>query len=105
MARTSSPRTAIYARVSTLDQDPAMQLRELRAYATHRRLAIATEFIDHVSGAATERPALAQLWTAVRACKVDTVLVWKFDRFARWTKQLIDALEERSTRTKVPKVS
>jgi DNA invertase Pin-like site-specific DNA recombinase len=26
-------RTAIYARVSTLDQDPAMQLRGLRAYA------------------------------------------------------------------------
>jgi DNA invertase Pin-like site-specific DNA recombinase len=67
---------AIYARVSTLDQDPAMQLRELRAYATHRRLPITAEFIDQVSGAATERPALAQLWTAVRARKVDAVLVW-----------------------------
>jgi DNA invertase Pin-like site-specific DNA recombinase len=94
MARTPSPRTAIYARVSTLDQDPAMQLRELRAYAAHRRLPIADEFIDQVSGAATERPALARLWTAVRARKVDAVLVWKFDRFARSTKQLIDTLEE-----------
>jgi DNA invertase Pin-like site-specific DNA recombinase len=36
-------RTAIYARVSTLDQDPAMQLRELRAYAAHRRLPITAE--------------------------------------------------------------
>jgi DNA invertase Pin-like site-specific DNA recombinase len=94
MARTPSPRTAIYARVSTLDQDPAMQLRELRAYATHRRLPIADEFIDQVSGATTDRPALARLWTAARARKVDAVLVWKFDRFARSTKQLIDALEE-----------
>lgn len=31
-------RPAGYTRVSTLDQDPAMQLRELHAYAVHRRL-------------------------------------------------------------------
>jgi len=30
----------------------------------------------------------------VRSRKVDMILVWKFDRFARSTKQLIDALEE-----------
>jgi DNA invertase Pin-like site-specific DNA recombinase len=87
-------RTTIYARVSTLDQDPAMQLRELRAYAAHRRLPITAEFIDQVSGTTADRPALDRLWQAVRARKLDTILVWKFDRFARWTKQLIDALEE-----------
>jgi DNA invertase Pin-like site-specific DNA recombinase len=87
-------RTAIYARVSTLDQDPAMQLRELRAYTAHRRLPITAEFIDQVSGTTADRPALVRLWQAVRARKVDTILVWKFDRFARSTKQLIDALEE-----------
>jgi hypothetical protein len=31
-------RPAVYTRVSTLDQDPAMQLRELHAYAINRRL-------------------------------------------------------------------
>jgi DNA invertase Pin-like site-specific DNA recombinase len=36
MPRIHTFRTATYARVSTLDQDPAMQLRELRAYARHR---------------------------------------------------------------------
>jgi DNA invertase Pin-like site-specific DNA recombinase len=87
-------RTAIYARVSTLDQDPAMQLRELRAYAAHRRLPITAEFIDQVSGTTADRPALERFWQAVRSRKVDTILVWKFDRFARSTKQLIDALEE-----------
>jgi DNA invertase Pin-like site-specific DNA recombinase len=87
-------RTAIYARVSTLDQDPAMQLRELRAYAAHRRLPITAEFIDQVSGTTADRLALERLWQAVRARKLDTILVWKFDRFARSTKQLIDALEE-----------
>src|SRR4030095_10796132 len=90
----SKLRTAIYARVSTLAQDPAMQLRELRAYAAHRRLPITAEFIDQVSGTTADRPALERLWHAVRAPKLDTILVWKFDRFARSTKQLIDALEE-----------
>jgi Resolvase, N terminal domain len=94
MTRSHPPRTAIYARVSTLDQDPAMQLRELTAYARHRGLPIRETFIDQVSGATRERPALDRLWQAVRAREVDTVLVWKFDRFARSTKQLIDALEE-----------
>jgi DNA invertase Pin-like site-specific DNA recombinase len=90
----SRNRTAIYARVSTLDQDPAMQLRELRAYAKLRNLPIIDEFIDHVTGTTTDRPHLHRLWQVVRARKVDTILVWKFDRFARSTKQLIDALEE-----------
>jgi DNA invertase Pin-like site-specific DNA recombinase len=49
---------------------------------------------DHVTGTTTDRPQLHRLWQAVRARKVDTILVWKFDRFARSTKQLIDALEE-----------
>ena len=87
-------RTAIYARVSTLDQDPEMQIRELRAYAEHRGLTIVDEFVDYMSGVKDDRPALNRLWKAVRGRKVETVLVWKFDRFARSTKQLINALEE-----------
>jgi DNA invertase Pin-like site-specific DNA recombinase len=71
-----------------------MQLRELRAYAKLRNLHIIDEFIDQVTGTATDRPQLHRLWQVVRARKVDTILVWKFDRFARSTKQLIDALEE-----------
>ncbi len=39
-------RVAIYARVSTLDQKPQMQLRELRAYAKQRRLNLAYDFVD-----------------------------------------------------------
>jgi DNA invertase Pin-like site-specific DNA recombinase len=94
MPKPAKRRVAIYARVSTQDQDPQMQLRELRSYAKHRVFIIVQEFIDHVSGATSERPELSKLWQAARARKIDTVLVWKFDRFARSTKQLIDALEE-----------
>jgi DNA invertase Pin-like site-specific DNA recombinase len=94
MPKLAKRRVAIYARVSTLDQDPQMQIRELRSYAKIRTFTIVYEFIDHVSGASTDRPELSKLWQAARARKIDTVLVWKFDRFARSTKQLIDALEE-----------
>ena len=87
-------RVAIYARVSTLDQKPQMQLRELRAYAKQRRLNLLYEFVAHASGAKDQRPELDQLWRHVRSRKVDIVLVWKFDRFARSTKQLVIALEE-----------
>jgi DNA invertase Pin-like site-specific DNA recombinase len=94
MPKSAKRRVAIYARVSTQDQDPQMQLRELRAYAKLRSFIVLHEFIDHVSGATSERPELTKLWQSARARKIDTVLVWKFDRFARSTKQLIDALEE-----------
>ena len=87
-------RVAIYARVSTLDQKLQMQLRELRAYAKQRRLNLAYAFVDYASGAKDQRPELDQLWRHVRSRKVDIVLVWKFDRFARSTKQLVIALEE-----------
>jgi DNA invertase Pin-like site-specific DNA recombinase len=94
MRKGKQNRTAIYARVSTLDQDPQMQLRELRAYAKRRGLTITEEFIDRVSGTRDDRLQLDRLWQQTRARKIDTVLVWKFDRFARSTKQLINALEE-----------
>ena len=87
-------RTALYARVSTFDQDPTMQLRELRAYAQHRNLDIVGEFIDQISGAKAHRPQLDVLWKEIRSGKVDRVLVWKFDRFARSTRQLVTTLEE-----------
>jgi DNA invertase Pin-like site-specific DNA recombinase len=94
MPKPAKRRIAIYARVSTQDQDPQMQLRELRAYAKARAFTVAYEFIDHVSGATSVRPELSKLWQTARGRKIDTVLVWKFDRFARSTKHLIDALEE-----------
>jgi DNA invertase Pin-like site-specific DNA recombinase len=57
-------RVALYARVSTVNgqQDPEMQLRELREYAVRRGLEVTGEFIDHgVSGSKDSRPALNRL--------------------------------------------
>jgi len=86
---------AVYARVSTVNhQDPETQLLDLRKYAEARSFKIFKEYVDQASGASETRPSLDQLMKDARRRKFDTVLVWKFDRFARSTKQLVLALEE-----------
>jgi DNA invertase Pin-like site-specific DNA recombinase len=91
---TTPARVAIYARVSTNEQSPELQLRDLRQYATARGLAT-TEYVDTgFSGAKQSRPALDRLMNDARKRQFDCVLVWRFDRFARSTKHLLLALEE-----------
>ncbi len=90
-------RVAIYARVSTSNgqQSPDMQLQALREYCDARSLKIHKEYVDEgISGSKDSRPALNAMMDDARKRKFDTVLVWKFDRFARSTKHLITALEE-----------
>lgn len=76
-------RAALYARVSTFDQDPQMQLDELRELARQRGWT-ATEYVDHgVSGVRMKRPALGRLLEDARRGKLDLVVVWKLDRLGR----------------------
>src|SRR5215831_471669 len=87
----------LYARVSTRNngQNPETQLLPLREYAQNRGLTVIEEFIDHgVSGAKDRRPKLDALMAAARKGQFDTVMVWKFDRFARSVRHLVQALEE-----------
>jgi len=85
---------AIYARVSTLDQNCGSQLGDLRRYAS-QRFRRYYEYIDQgVSGRQRRRPQLDELMKNAHRRLFDVVLVWKFDRFARSLKHLIDSLEE-----------
>jgi len=84
----------IYARVSTKEQNVDMQLTDLRQYAEARKLNVVQEYIDYASGAKFDRENYKKLFDDVRKRRTDAVLVWKFDRFARSTKELINALEE-----------
>jgi DNA invertase Pin-like site-specific DNA recombinase len=80
---------AIYARVSTEDQDCSLQLAELRAVA-QRNGWDAVEYIEKASGKAdTKRPVLERLFTDAREQKFGAVLVWKLDRFGRSLHHLI----------------
>ena len=89
-------RAALYARVSTDDrgQDPETQLRLLREYADRRGFEVAAEFVDFASGTRNDRPRYKQLMAAARRREVDVVLVWRYDRFARSTQALVNALME-----------
>lgn len=92
---TKPVRVGVYARVSTMDQTPETQLIDLRRYCAERGWSIVEEFVDHgVSGTKEKRPALDRLMDAVQKRKLDTVLVWRFDRFARSVKHLVLTLEE-----------
>jgi DNA invertase Pin-like site-specific DNA recombinase len=86
-------RAAIYTRVSTTDQHPEMQEQELRDYVARRNWTIHRIYSDKVSGAVEKRPGLDALMEDCRRRNVDVVVVWKFDRFARSLKQLLNALE------------
>jgi DNA invertase Pin-like site-specific DNA recombinase len=84
---------ALYARVSTLDQSCDMQLEDLRRYAA--RFGRSCEYVDvGVSGAQRRRPQLDALMKDAHKRLFDVLLVWKFDRFARSVKHLVDSLEE-----------
>ncbi len=86
---------AIYARVSTSEQDVGMQLLALREYCQARRIEIFNEYVDQgYSGAKDSRPAINQLMNDARKRKFDAVVVYRFDRFARSSRHLIQALEE-----------
>lgn len=87
-------RAIIYARVSTREQNPDMQLIDLRDYANARKFSVVKEYVDIASGKKDDRKNYQKMLDDVRKRKADVVLVWKFDRFARSTKELINALEE-----------
>ncbi len=92
----SQKRVAIYARVSTVDkgQDPETQLIALRDYIEHRGFQIVGEYIDYASGTREDRPHYRALLEAARKRQLDVVLVWRYDRFARSTQALVQALKE-----------
>jgi DNA invertase Pin-like site-specific DNA recombinase len=74
-----------YARVSTLDQNLALQQDALKEAGCE------TIFIEQMSGAVTDRPALREALDYARSG--DTLIVWKLDRLARSMKQLIETIE------------
>ncbi|AGI10509.1 recombinase family protein (plasmid) [Xanthomonas citri pv. citri] len=73
-----------YARVSTQDQNPALQLDALTAADCEK------VFTEKASGAQRDRPELAAALSYMRAG--DSLVVWKLDRLARSLPQLIETV-------------
>jgi DNA invertase Pin-like site-specific DNA recombinase len=90
-------KAAIYARVSTLDQEPENQLAELRRYVEARGWQ-AVEYVDRgVSGTKDRRPALDRVLTDAKRRRFDVLVCWRLDRLGRNLKHLITLLEELQT--------
>ena len=80
--------------VSTKEQNLDSQLTPLQSYAEARDFTIVECYQDlGVSGKVASRPALNKLMNDAEKRRFEAVLVWKFDRFARSTKHLVDSLE------------
>jgi len=87
-------RTALYMRVSTVDQHPETQLHDLHQMAAQRGLEIVQEYTDWISGAKARRPGLDQMMADARHGRFDVVLVWASDRIARSVKHYLEVLDE-----------
>ena len=86
---------AIYARVSTSDQDASMQVAELHEYCKRKGLHQVTDYVDTGwSGTKSSRPELNRLMADVRLGKVQVILTWKLDRLARSLAHLVQTIQE-----------
>ena len=90
---TGSPRAALYARVSTEEQDVGMQLDELRQVASQRGWNVIEYLDEGESGAKDSRPALDRMLEDARTGKLDLIAVWKIDRLGRGMIKLVEMIE------------
>ncbi|MCY4586950.1 MAG: recombinase family protein [Bryobacterales bacterium] len=79
-----------YARVSTVDQDPDLQIRALKQARCERI------YTEHASGVSRSRPELVRLFDSLRTG--DTLVVWRFDRLGRSVSHLVEVVEQLRTR-------
>ena len=73
-----------YARVSTTDQQPQLQVDALEAAGCYR------VFVETASGARSDRRVLEQVLDQLRPG--DTLVVWKLDRLGRSLRHLVDTV-------------
>ena len=74
-----------YARVSTLEQNLDLQLRALEKAGCKKILR------EKVSGSNRERPQFQRMLDQIRVG--DTIVVWKLDRLARSTRDLLETMD------------
>lgn len=85
--------TAVYLRVSSKQQDAASQEPDVTRYLAAHDLT-ATVYRDKFTGKSMSRPGFDKLLAAIRAGKVDTVIVWRLDRLGRTSAGLTALFEE-----------
>ena len=93
MTPPTTQRAAIYARISTQDQDLELQLHQLRRYVTARRWT-AVEYVDTgAPGEKDHRPALDRLLRDAAQGQVDVLVCARLDRLGRTLRHLVTLLD------------
>ena len=75
-------RIALYTRVSTNDQCPENQVKDLRTWAEREGHSVVAEFQDFMSGA-RRRERLDDCFDAAKRHKFDILAIWSLDRLTR----------------------
>ena len=89
-------KVAIYARISTTDQNVDSQLDAVKKYCKNQDWEISKIYKDEgISGTKDDRPALSELKKACSNAKRgwSAVVVYRFDRVARSTSHLLECLQ------------
>lgn len=87
-------KAALYARVSTHDQQTLhLQMNAMREYAHNRGWEVARE-IKEVSSGAKQREKREEIIRAARKREIDVILVWKLDRWGRSLSDLVTGLQD-----------
>ena len=86
--------TAVYIRVSTLEQRTDSQEQELKRYCRQRGWKNLSFYVDKICGAKTSRPELERLMKDIRAGRIERLIVYKLDRLGRSLTHLALILDE-----------
>lgn len=87
-------KVAIYCRVSTQEQNPEHQEKELRIFCNNRNYEIVEVYSDVISGSKDSRPELNKLMQDAYNRRFEAVIIWKLDRLGRSLQHLIDIINK-----------
>ena len=85
---------AIYTRVSTQEQNPLHQEKDLKQFCEAREYIIFKIYSDVISGSKDSRPQLNELMKDGYNKKFDSIVIWKLDRLGRSLQHLIDIVNK-----------
>jgi DNA invertase Pin-like site-specific DNA recombinase len=93
--RGKTMKVALYARVSTDEQDASLQIHHLREWANRMNHKVIREYVDQaVSGTKSSRPAFDEMMNDMRLFKFEAIAVVKLDRLGRSLKHLLSLFDE-----------
>lgn len=95
-ARVSKPQRGQLSDAQAKEQNPEVQLRELREWAGRSKHPVMIEYVDRLSGKNTRRPELQKLMRdAIKGLRdIEAVVVWRLDRFGRSVRDLHNLIAE-----------